>query len=78
VRVLDRPSEQDLDLLWYLWSGPNSPLFGKDRITTLERDFIADTRSHHEAKNPYFTLIHEVWFCEKVLQEFGVAPHPAA
>ena len=74
VRVLDQPAEKDLDLLWYLWSGPCSPLFGKDRITTFERDFIADKASHHETKNPYFALINETWFCDKVLKEFGVNP----
>jgi fructose-1,6-bisphosphatase-3 len=47
---------------------------GKDRITSLERDFIADAKSHHEEKDPYFKLIHEGWFCEKVLEEFGVNP----
>ena len=66
--------EPDLDQLWYLWSGPLSPLFGKDRITTLERDFIADAEAHHETKNPYFNLIHDSAFCEKVLAEFGVDP----
>ena len=74
VRAIDRPAEPDLDLLWYLWSGPRSPLFGKDRIATLERDFIADKKPHHETKNPYFSLIHEVWFCDKVMQEFGTDP----
>jgi fructose-1,6-bisphosphatase III len=74
VRVLEQPSENDLDVLWYLWSGPFSPLFGKDRITTLERDFIADEATHHETKNPYFALINEAWFCDKVLAEFGVNP----
>lgn len=74
VRVVDTPSLPDLDQLWYLWSGPLSPLFGKDRITTFERDFIADADSHHETKNPYFNLIHEAAFCEKVLAEFGVDP----
>ena len=74
-RVMEgRPALNDLDLLWYLWSGPQSPLFGKDRITTLERDLIADEASHHEEKNPYFSLIHEKWFCEKILMEFGVDP----
>lgn len=74
-RLMDGvPARNDLDLLWYLWSGPNSPLFGKDRIATLERDLIADERPHHEIKNPYFSLIHEVWFCEKILTEFGVDP----
>jgi fructose-1,6-bisphosphatase-3 len=65
---------EDLDLLWYLWSGPQSPLFGKDRITTFERDFVVDPHTYHETKNPYFRLIHEGWFCEKVLAEFGVDP----
>ena len=59
VRSLDTHAPADLDLLWYLWSGPLAPLFGKDRITTLERDLVADTATHHETKNPYFKLIHE-------------------
>jgi len=73
---VDRPSAapDDLDLFWYLWSGPQSPLFGKDRITTFERDLIADPATHHETNNPYFRLIHEAWFCEKILAEFGVDP----
>jgi fructose-1,6-bisphosphatase-3 len=74
VRVIDRPEEPDLDTLWYLWGGPRSPLFGKDRITTFERDFITDPKSHEETKNPYFSLIHEPWFCERILTEFGVDP----
>lgn len=72
VRVIDAPEPEDLDVLWYLWSGPRSPLFGKDRIATFERDFIEDKSSHHETKNPYFALIHEAWFCDKVLSEFNV------
>ena len=74
LRVVDGRDQADLDLLWYLWSGPRSPLFGKDRIATFERDFIADPRPHHEQKDPYFKLIHEADFCERVLTEFGVDP----
>jgi fructose-1,6-bisphosphatase III len=73
-RLLDGSTEQAVDLLWYLWGGPQSPLFGKDRITTLERDLISDKRTHVETKNPYFRLIHEPWFCDKILAEFGVDP----
>jgi fructose-1,6-bisphosphatase III len=73
-RLLEGPAHEELDLLWYLWSGPRSPLFGKDRITTLERDLISDKRTHVETKNPYFRLIHEPWFCDKILSEFGVDP----
>jgi fructose-1,6-bisphosphatase III len=73
-RAVDKRDLRDLDLLWYLWSGPTSPLFGKDRIATLERDFIADKHPHHEEKDPYFAKIHEVGFCDNVLSEFGVDP----
>ena len=73
-RALERRQPADLDVLWYLWSGPRSPLFGKDRITTFERCFIADEAAHHETKNPYFALLHESWFCDKVLAEFGIDP----
>jgi fructose-1,6-bisphosphatase-3 len=72
IRALDERQPQDLDFLWYLWSGPRSPLFGKDRIATFERDFIADKKPHEEKKDPYFALINDAAFCEKVLKEFGV------
>ena len=74
LRAVEKRDPKDLDLLWYLWSGPRSPLFGKDRIATLERDFIQDKQPHHEEKDPYFAKIHEVDFCDKVLAEFGVDP----
>lgn len=73
-RAVERQAPEDLDFLWYLWSGPRSPLFGKDRIATLERDFIADKKPHKETKDPYFSLIHEKEFCENVLREFKVDP----
>lgn len=74
ARALQHRAQADLDLCWYLWSGPLSPMFGKDRITTLERDLIADSATHKETKNPYFKFIHERAFCMKVLEEFGCDP----
>jgi fructose-1,6-bisphosphatase III len=74
LRSLDTRAPADLDLLWYLWSGPLAPTFGKDRIATFERDLIADPATHEETKNPYFKLIHEAGFCERVLTEFGCDP----
>jgi fructose-1,6-bisphosphatase-3 len=74
ARSLDRHTERDRDLMWYLWCGPRSPLFGKDRITTLENDLIEAKETHVETKNPYFSLIHEVPFCDRILTEFGVDP----
>ena len=72
--VLYKRETRNLDLLWYLWCGPLSPLFGKDRITTLENDLVADKKVQIETKNPYFQLIHEAAFCDRVLEEFGVDP----
>ena len=72
--VDDKPTRNDLDMLWYLWSGPQSPLFGKGKMATLERALIADKTPHTEPKNPYFDLLHEDWFCRKLLEEFGSDP----
>jgi fructose-1,6-bisphosphatase-3 len=74
VRMLDSPSEKDRDLMWYLWCGPLSPLFGKDRIATFENDWLDDPAAKVETKNAYFQLIHDAAFCEKVLVEFGADP----
>jgi fructose-1,6-bisphosphatase-3 len=72
ARVPERPTDKDRDLMWYLWCGPRSPLFGKDRIATLENDLIAEPATHVETKNPYFQLIHDADFCDRILREFGV------
>jgi fructose-1,6-bisphosphatase-3 len=64
-------AEDDVDMLWYLWTGPLSPLFGKDRMATFESHFVADAAAKHETKNPYFKLIHEVEFCARVCEELG-------
>jgi fructose-1,6-bisphosphatase-3 len=74
VRALDQRDLKDLDMMWYLWCGPLSPLFGKDRITTLETYFVADPATQEEVKNPYFSLINQVAFCDRILGEFGVDP----
>jgi fructose-1,6-bisphosphatase III len=60
--------------VFYLWTGPLSPCFGKDKMATFEAYFIADKATHAENKNPYFALIHEASFCAKVLAELGVDP----
>ncbi len=62
------------DLMWYLWLGGNSPLFGKAKMTTFERLFIADKAAHKEPTRPYYRLIKERGPCEKILREFGLDP----
>lgn len=72
-RAFRHKAQKDLDMLWYLWSGPLSPLFGKDRMATFETYFVADKATHKETKNPYFKLIHTTAFCESIFAEFGVS-----
>ncbi|RLU44766.1 fructose-bisphosphatase class III [Streptococcus iniae] len=60
------------DLFWYLWCGEVSSLFGKDRMTTFERYYIADKSSHKENKNPYYHLREQEEICLRILVEFGL------
>ncbi len=60
------------DIMWYIWSGPNSPLFGKDQMTTFERYFIADKETHVEVKNPYYKLLENEEVVDSILKEFGL------
>ncbi|NLF46961.1 MAG: fructose-1,6-bisphosphatase [Clostridiales bacterium] len=62
------------DLMWYLWLGKSSPLFGKDQMTTFERLFIDDKSTHKEKTVEYYSLIKERKTCERILNEFGLDP----
>lgn len=73
-RAVTRREQADLDMLWYLWCGPRSPLFGKHAMTTFERYFIADRKTHSERKNPYYERVHDPAFCARVLADFGADP----
>lgn len=62
------------DLMWYLWLGGDSPLFGKEKMTTFERLFIADKTTHKEFTRPYYKLINKRETCEKIIREFDLDP----
>jgi fructose-1,6-bisphosphatase-3 len=66
--------DDDGDIMWYLWNGSRSPLFGKARMTTFERLFIEDKATHKESNSPYYKLINDRTVCEKILREFGLSP----
>lgn len=61
-----------LDYMLYLWEGPYSPLYNKDKMTTLERYFVADEDLRKEKKGAYYTLANERETCVRILQEFGM------
>jgi len=66
--------KRGMDISWYLWTGPNSPLFGKDKMTTFERYFINDKKAHVEKKDPYFKLEDNEKMCKKIFKEFDLNP----
>ena len=47
------------DILWYIWTNANSPVFGKDKMATFERYLIEDKETHVEKKNKYYELIDD-------------------
>lgn len=65
-----------LDFMWWLWAGRNSPIFGRDRMTTFERRFLKEEETWAEPKNAYYTLYQDPEICEFLLKEFGLnGPH---
>ncbi|WP_238861484.1 fructose-1,6-bisphosphatase [Clostridium sp. YIM B02569] len=66
-------SDNKEDIMWYLWCGASSPLFGKDRMTIFEQYFIEEKETHYERKDPYFSLRDNEDICKKILNEFGLS-----
>jgi len=69
-----RPREKRFgqDFIWYLWCGPSSPPFDKDRMTTFERYFLSEKETHKETKGHYYYLKDNQVLCELILKEFGI------
>lgn len=71
----DTPRQQKQwarDYFWYLWCGPDSPLFDKSRMTTFERYFLSDKSLHEEKKGAYYSLRNDPIVCDRILDAFGV------
>lgn len=69
-----RQKADALDYMLYLWEGPLSPLYNKDKMTTFERYFINDKKIWHEEKGAYYELANRRDICENILKEFGLDP----
>ena len=64
--------KRGLDILWFIWENKNSPVFGKGKMTTFERYFIEDKKTHVEKKNPYYSLVEREDVVCAILKEFGL------
>lgn len=63
-----------MDILWYLWTGECSSLFGKKDMATFERYFIKDEETHIENKNPYYEFRDSEEMCNMIFKEFNLNP----
>ena len=65
-------AQKGKDIIWYIWTGPNSPVFGKDKMSTFERYFVEDKSTHTEKKNSYYRLMDREDVVNRILEEFGL------
>lgn len=63
-----------MDILWYLWTGECSSLFGKKDMATFERYFIKNEETHIEKKNPYYEFRDSEEMCNMIFKEFNLNP----
>ncbi len=74
--AIDNPAQKQygMDVMWFLWCAPQSPLFGKEKMATFERYFLTDKATHAERRNPYYSLRDNEDSARKILTEFGLDP----
>jgi len=65
------------NIMWYLWEGPKSPLFGKEKMATFENLFIDDKEASREHKNHYYDEVEDSNVVDKIMREFGLEPSTA-
>ena len=61
---------EDLDLMFYLWCGPVSPLFGKNAMKTFERYFFKDEATHKETTLYWEKNLKREGFRRRLKEEF--------
>lgn len=60
------------DMMWYIWTGKGSPVFGKEKMATFEGYFVAEEEAKVERKNSYYQLLEREETVNGILEEFGL------
>ncbi len=60
------------DIMWYIWAGAGSPVYGRDKMATFERYLLTDESMHTEVKNSYYDLLENESVIRRILEEFGL------
>ncbi len=69
-----RLAKQGQDLLWYLWLGAGSPLFGKHKMATFERYLVESKAARAEEKNAFYKLQDDEAAHKAIFEDFGMDP----
>lgn len=64
--------EKGADMIWYIWTAPKSPLYGREKMATFERYFLEEEEMKLEPKNCYYSLIEQPEVADRILEEFGL------
>ena len=70
--VLGSGGKDELDYLYYLWNGYDSPFTGR-WYKTFELAFLTDKSLQNEARNPYYDYRNQKEVCLRILDSFGVS-----
>lgn len=65
--------EKGCDIMWYIWTAPYSPLYGREKMATFERYFIDNEEMKIEKKNHYYDFINNPSYAKQILKEFGLS-----
>lgn len=68
-----KEKEKGEDIIWFIWTAPNSPLYGRKKMATFERYFLEDEEVAVEEKNPYYQMNDRKEIADKILEEFGLS-----
>lgn len=65
------------DIMWFIWSNENSPVYGKEKMATFERYFLKDKEVQDEKKDYYYRLIDKDEIVDKICEDFHLDPASA-
>lgn len=72
ISLSEKERKLGRDIMWFLWNGPDSPLFGRSKMANFERYFIEDEETHREIKNSYYSFMDDTDTAVRILEEFGL------
>ncbi len=58
------------EILWYLWCGKHSPMFGRSKMTTFENSLVRESEVKIEGQDPYYDHQENDVIADNILREF--------